>query len=344
MKTPIAEFVRGLPKAELHVHIEGTLEPELAFQLAAKHGVRLPYATVADLRRAYQFSDLQSFLDIYYAGADVLRDEDDFYLLTRAYAGKAHSQGVVHVEIFFDPQTHTARGVAFDTVLSGVRRALLEAEREHGMTFRLIPCILRHLSASDAMSMLAEVLPHRDVIAAIGLDSSESGHPPAKFREVFARARQAGLPAVAHAGEEGPPAYIHEALDALEVRRIDHGVRCEEDAELMERLARERVPLTMCPLSNVKLRVFDRLESHNMRRLLERGLCVTVNSDDPAYFGGYLLENYLAVHEALGLTREQLVLLARNSIEASFLEPDLKRRWQEVIDAYARGGSRPRPL
>jgi adenine deaminase len=344
MKAPMMEFIRGLPKAELHVHIEGTLEPELAFQLAAKHGVRLPYTTVDELRRAYQFSDLQSFLDIYYAGAAVLRDEDDFYLLTRAYLGKAHSQGVVHVEIFFDPQAHTARGVAFDTVLTGMRRALLEAEQKVGMTFRLIPCVLRHLSASDAMCMLAEALPHRNALAAIGLDSSESGHPPTKFREVFARARQAGLPAVAHAGEEGPPAYIHEALDVLEVRRIDHGVRCDEDEALMERLARERVPLTMCPLSNVKLRVFDRLESHNMRRLLERGLCVTVNSDDPAYFGGYLLENYLAAQEALALTREQLVLLARNSIEASFLEPDPKRRWLAAIDAYVRGGSPPTPL
>jgi adenosine deaminase len=330
----MAEFIRGLPKAELHVHIEGTLEPELAFQLAAKHGVRLPYATVDDLRRAYQFSDLQSFLDIYYAGADVLRDEDDFYRLTQAYLGKAHSQGVVHVEIFFDPQTHAARGVAFHTVLTGMRRALLEAEQERGITFRLIPCILRHLSAADAMSMLADALPHRSEIAAIGLDSSEAGHPPTKFREVFARARQAGLPAVAHAGEEGPPAYIQEALDVLEVRRIDHGVRCDEDEELMKRLVRERIPLTMCPLSNVKLRVFDKLESHNLKHLLERGLCVTVNSDDPAYFGGYLLENYLAVQEALALTREQLTLLARNSIEASFLAPADKRRWLDAIEAY----------
>ena len=334
MKVPVTEFIRGLPKAELHVHIEGTLEPELAFRLAAKHGVRLPYATVADLRRAYQFSDLQSFLDIYYAGADVLRDEDDFYLLTQAYLAKAHSQGIVHVEIFFDPQTHTARGVTFDCVLNGMRSALLEAEQTRGMTFRLIPCVLRHLSAADAMSMVAEALRHRHAIAAIGLDSSEAGHPPAKFREVFARVRQAGLPVVAHAGEEGPPAYIHEALDVLKVRRIDHGVRCDEDEALLQRLARERVPLTMCPLSNVRLRVFDRLESHNLRRLLEHGLCVTVNSDDPAYFGGYLLENYLAVQEALALTREQLALLARNSIEASFLESDPKRRWQEAIDAY----------
>jgi adenine deaminase len=332
--TSLTEFIRGLPKAELHVHIEGTLEPELAFQLASKHKVRLAYATVDDLRRAYQFSDLQSFLDIYYAGADVLRDEDDFYQLTRAYLGKAHAQGIVHVEIFFDPQTHSARGVPFATVLNGMRRALLESEHRQGTSFRLIPCVLRHLSASDAMGMLAEALAHRDALTAIGLDSSETGHPPTKFREVFARARQAGLAAVAHAGEEGPPDYIREALDLLEVRRIDHGVRCEEDEALMQRLLRDRVPLTMCPLSNVKLRVFDRLEAHNMRRLLERGLCVTVNSDDPAYFGGYLLENYLASQEALALTREQLVLLARNSIEASFLEPDAKRGWQQAIDAY----------
>src|SRR5580700_1273047 len=341
MKATLTEFIRGLPKAELHVHIEGTLEPELAFQLAAKHGVRLPYASVDDLRRAYQFSDLQSFLDVYYAGADVLRDEDDFYLLTQAYLDKAHSQGIVHVEIFFDPQTHTARGVAFDCMLNGMRSALLEAEQTRGMTFRLIPCVLRHLSAADAMSMVAEALRHRHAIAAIGLDSSEAGHPPAKFREVFARARQAGLPAVAHAGEEGPPAYIHEALDVLKVRRIDHGVRCDEDEALMERLARGRIPLTMCPLSNVKLRVFDRLESHNLKRLLERGLCVTVNSDDPAYFGGYLLENYLGVQEALAMSRTQLALLARNSIEASFLAPEDKGRWFKAIEEYAavKGGA-----
>jgi adenosine deaminase len=335
------EFIRGLPKAELHVHIEGTLEPELAFQLAAKHAVRLPYATVTELRLAYQFSDLQSFLDIYYAGAGVLRDEDDFYRLTEGYLARAHSQGVVHVEIFFDPQTHTARGVALNTVLAGMRRGLLAAERAWGLTFRLIPCFLRHLSAADAMSTLEEVLQHRSVISAVGLDSSEVGQPPNKFREVFARARQAGLPGVAHAGEEGPPSYIRDALDVLEVLRIDHGVRCEEDEQLMERLARGRIPLTMCPLSNVRLRVFDRLESHNLKRLLERGLCVTVNSDDPAYFGGYLLENYLGAQEALALSRTQLALLARNSIEASFLAPEDKGRWFKAIEEYAavKGGA-----
>ncbi len=333
-KPTVEEFIRGLPKAELHLHIEGTLEPELAFQLAEKHGIRLPRATIDDLRRAYRFSDLQSFLDLYYACGSVLRDEDDFYLLTRGYLGKAHSHGVVHVELFFDPQTHTVRGVAFATVLNGMRRALLEAERDWGMTFRLIPCFLRHLSESDAMSTLEQALPHRSAITAVGLDSSESGNPPTKFREVFARARDEGLRAVAHAGEEGPPAYIWEALDVLRVVRIDHGVRCEEDEPLMERLTRERIPLTVCPLSNVKLHVFPSLSSHNLKRLLDRGLCVTVNSDDPAYFGGYLLENYLGVQQALALTRAQLTLLARNSIEASFLAPADKHRWLAAIEAY----------
>jgi adenosine deaminase len=333
--TSTEEFIRALPKAELHVHIEGTLEPELAFQLAAKHGVKLPYASVEELRRAYQFKDLQSFLDIYYAGSEVLRDAEDFYLLTRAYLKKAHAQGVVHVEIFFDPQAHSARGVALSAVLDGMRRALLEAESQLGITFRLIMCFLRHLSAAEAMRTLEEALAYKSVLAAVGLDSSESGHPPEKFVDVFARARQAGLPGVAHAGEEGPPAYIHGALDALQVFRIDHGVRCEEDEALMQRLARERIPLTMCPLSNVKLKVFDEIESHNLKRLLERGLCVTVNSDDPAYFGGYLLENYLAVQQGLDLSRTELATLARNSFEASMLAPADKQRWLAAIDARA---------
>src|SRR5580700_9848862 len=254
-----AEYIRGLPKAELHVHIEGTLEPELAFQLAKKHGIVLPYSTIEELRGAYRFADLQSFLDIYYAGADVLRDADDFHALAQAYLRKAHEQGVVHVEIFFDPQTHTARGIALATVLDGLRRALSEAEREFGITCRLILCFLRHLSAAEAMRTLEEALPYRDAIAAVGLDSSESGHPPTKFTEVFARARREGLWAVAHAGEEGPPSYIYEALDSLHVRRIDHGVRCEEAPELLSRLARERMPLTICPLSNIKLKVFERM-------------------------------------------------------------------------------------
>ena len=329
-------YVRALPKAELHLHIEGTLEPELAFRLARKHGVALPYADVTELRAAYDFTDLQSFLDVYYALADVLQDADDFYQLALSYLQRVHEQGVVHVEIFFDPQTHTARGVAFGTVVEGLHRALVEAERRFGMTHRLIACFLRHLSAADAMLTLDEVLAHRQVIAAVGLDSSEVGHPPSKFAAVFAHAREHGLLTVAHAGEEGPPAYIYEALDVLAVRRIDHGVRCEEDAELMQRLAREQIALTVCPLSNVKLGVFERIEQHNLKRLLEAGLRVTVNSDDPAYFGGYLLENYLAVERALGLTSEQLATLARNSIEGSFLDAAAKRRWLAAIDECAR--------
>jgi adenine deaminase len=336
MPTSMQQFIVRLPKAELHLHIEGTLEPEMAFELAAKHGAVLPYASVDAMRRAYQFSNLQAFLDMYYAGADLLRDEADFHALTAAYLRKAREQGVVHVEIFFDPQTHTQRGVALASVVGGIRRALLDAEREHGLSHRLILCFLRHLSAADAMRTLEQALAFREAISAVGLDSSESGHPPGKFIAVFERARREGLLAVAHAGEEGPAQYIRDALDLLQVRRIDHGVRCEEDPELVLRLARERVPLTVCPLSNIKLQVFDRIEAHNLKRLLDRGLCVTVNSDDPAYFGGYVLENYLAVQRGLDLSRADLVLLARNSIEASFLPPAEQRRWLSAIDEAAR--------
>jgi adenosine deaminase len=323
-----------MPKAELHLHIEGTLEPELAFQLARKHGVALPYATVEELRQAYQFENLQSFLDIYYAGADVLRDADDFHALTQAYLRKAHEQGIVHVELFVDPQTHIPRGVSLDAVFGGIHRALTEAQNDCGLSWRLIPCFLRHLPADDAMDTLRAMLPYRQLISAVGLDSSEAGHPPAKFAQVFELARREGFLTVAHAGEEGPPAYINEALDVLKVRRIDHGVRCEEDAALVGRLARERMPLTMCPLSNVRLKVFERIEDHNIGRLLERGLCVTVNSDDPAYFGGYLLENYLAIHAGLHLSPAQLAQLARNSIEASFMADVDKRRWTSRIDVH----------
>jgi adenosine deaminase len=335
---PVQDYIKGLPKAELHLHIEGTLEPELAFRLAEKHGIRLPYDSIEELRRAYQFSSLQSFLDVYYAGADVLRDEQDFHLLTQAYLRRVHAQGVVHVEIFFDPQTHTERGIPFATVVAGIRRGLLEGQETFGITFRLILCFLRHLSAADAMHTLEEALPHKEFIDAVGLDSSEAGHPPAKFVEVFARARREGLLAVAHAGEEGPPSYIAEALDLLKVRRIDHGVRCDEDEALVQRLIRERTPLTVCPLSNVKLKVYDRMESHNLKRLLDRGLCVTVNSDDPAYFGGYLLENYLAVQQALGLSKADIASLARNSIEASFLPQSEQQRWLSAIDVVEHQG------
>ncbi|MGH8316654.1 MAG: adenosine deaminase [Steroidobacteraceae bacterium] len=334
-------YIRDLPKAELHLHIEGTLEPELAFGLAQKNRVALPYADIAELRAAYDFRNLQTFLDVYYALADVLQDADDFYQLALSYMQRAHEQGVVHAEIFFDPQTHTARGISFGAVVEGLNGALTEAGRRFGMTHRLIPCFLRHLSAAEAMRTLDEVLEYREVIAAVGLDSSEVGHPPSKFAAVFDRAREHGLLAVAHAGEEGPPSYIHEALDLLAVQRIDHGVRCEEDPELVRRLAREQIALTVCPLSNVRLRVFERIERHNLKRLLEAGLRVTVNSDDPAFFGGYLLENYLAVERALGLTRAQLATLARYSIEASFLDVDAKRRWLAAIDARTHDAPAP---
>ncbi len=331
-----AAFIRGLPKAELHIHIEGSLEPELVFALAAKHKITLPYKSVEALRKAYDFHNLQSFLDIYYAGADVLRDEDDFHAMTWAYLQRAHADGVVHTEIFFDPQTHTQRGISFATVLAGITRALAQAEREMGITSRLILCFLRHLSADDAMRTLQEALPHKHSIDGVGLDSSEVGHPPSKFTAVFGAARAAGFRAVAHAGEEGPPAYIKEALDLLHVERIDHGVRCESDDALCRRLADERVPLTVCPLSNVRLAVFPDMAHHNLKRLLDRGLRITINSDDPAYFGGYVLDNYLAAQRALRLTRGDIVSLARNSFAASFLPDRDKSAWLATIDDYER--------
>jgi adenosine deaminase len=335
MALSTADFIRALPKAELHVHIEGTLEPELVFTLAAKHGIKLAYRSAAALRAAYSFPDLQSFLDIYYTAADVLRDAADFHAMTGAYLHRAHQDGIVHVEVFFDPQSHTARGIPLAVVMAGMTRAFDEAQASTGITHRLILCFLRHLSAEDAMQTLEQALPWRARLAGVGLDSSERGHPPSKFTAVFERARSLGLLAVAHAGEEGPPAYIEEALDLLQVRRIDHGVRCVEDPQLVARLARERIPLTVCPLSNVRLRVFDTMAEHNLKILLEQGLCVTVNSDDPAYFGGYLLDNFLAVATALELSRAQLAQLARNSIEASFLDAAAKRGWLERIDAIA---------
>jgi adenine deaminase len=326
-------FVESLPKAELHMHLEGSLEPEMMFELATRNGVALPYGSVEAVRRAYQFTDLQSFLDIYYVGAQVLRTEQDFHDLTWAYLRRVAGQNVRHVEPFFDPQSHTARGVPFETVVTGIRRALEAGDRQLGISSRLILCFLRHLSAEAAMETLEQALPFRAWIVAVGLDSSEVGHPPEKFVRVFDRARAEGFRAVAHAGEEGPPEYIWQALDALGVSRIDHGVRCVEDRRLVERLVRDRVPLTVCPLSNVKLRVVRTLTEHNLKRMLDLGLRVTINSDDPAYFGGYLLDNFRATQAALGLTAADLRALGRNAVEASFLEPPGRQRLLAELDA-----------
>lgn len=331
----LRDFVRRLPKAELHLHIEGSLEPEMMFALAKKHAIPLRHDSVEAVRRAYSFHNLQSFLDIYYEGAAVLRDESDFHDLTLAYLRRAHADGVVHTEIFFDPQTHTNRGVSFGTVIRGIDAALEKGRRELGVTSRLIMCFLRDQSQDAAMATLEEALPFRDRIAAVGLDSAEVGHPPSKFVEVFARAKKAGFRAVAHAGEEGPPAYIWEALDLLGVERIDHGVRCESDDALCARLVKEKIPLTVCPLSNLKLAVVRDLKEHNIGRLLARGLAVTVNSDDPAYFGGYVLDNYVAVARALDLSRASLAELARHSIRASFLSDSEKAGHLARIDAQS---------
>ena len=328
-------FIRGLPKAELHLHIEGTLEPELVFALARRNGMPLAPASVAALRNAYRFSDLQSFLDVYYAGCAVLSKPEDFFDLTMAYLERAHADGVVHAEIFFDPQTHLAHGVPFSDVMAGITDALRQGEREWGLTTRLIMCFLRHLDEAGAHEVLALARPYREQIAAVGLDSAERDHPPAKFARVFAAARALGWPAVAHAGEEGPAAYIWEALRLLSVCRIDHGVACEDDPALMQHLRATRVPLTVCPLSNVSLGVVSDLRHHNLKRLLRYGLCVTVNSDDPAYFGGYIAENYRACAEALDLDREDLLQLARNSIDASFLAAPDKAAWHAQIARYA---------
>jgi len=330
----LLSLLRAAPKAELHIHIEGSLEPELIFELAARNGIQLPYASVDALRRAYAFTNLQSFLDVYYAGASVLITEADFDAMAWAYFERAARDNVVHCEIFFDPQTHTARGIDIGVVLRGLDAAARRAEAQLGLSVRLILCFLRHLDEDDALATLEAALPHRDKFIGVGLDSSEMGNPPEKFARVFARARELGLRLVAHAGEEGPPAYIRSALDVLHVERIDHGVRCVEDPELVARLARERVPLTVCPLSNVKLCVFDDLGRHNLPALLAAGLCVTINSDDPAYFGGYLNDNLVQLFESLpSLTARDAYTMLRNSFEGSFVDEEDKGLWIEELDS-----------
>lgn len=327
-------LIAAMPKVELHVHIEGTLEPELMFELAERNGVDLPYASVADVRAAYDFRDLQSFLDLYYLGARALVTENDFELLARRYLERAHADRVRHAEIFFDPQTHTERGVSISTVIAGLGRAQAWAAEELGLTSSLILCFLRHLGADPAWACLEQALPHRHAFVGVGLDSSELGHPPEIFAHVFARAREEGLHVVAHAGEEGPAAYVWSALDVLKVERIDHGVRAIEDDALVKRLIEQAIPLTVCPLSNVRLRVFDRLEDHNLRELLHRGVRVTINSDDPAYFGGYIGENFRACARALALSGDDLHALGRNAIDASFASTERKREMQAELDAW----------
>ena len=329
-------FIDGLPKAELHLHIEGTIEPETLFRLAARNRVALPYDSVDALRAAYDFKNLQDFLDLYYQGMAVLQTQEDFYDVTWAYLEKARTQNVLHAEIFFDPQAHTSRGLAFETALDGVWRALKEGRERLGVGSRLIACFLRDRDAEEAMATLEDVLRHRDRIVAVGLDSAERGNPPAKFKEVFDRARGEGLLTVAHAGEEGPADYVREALDLLHVARIDHGNHAADDPALLERLARERVPLTLCPLSNLRLRVIDDMRRHPLRMMLEKGLLVTVNSDDPAYFGGYVNENYKATQQALGLSNDALAALARNSFDAAFLPQEEKRIYVRRVDDYLR--------
>lgn len=323
----------AMPKTELHIHIEGSLEPELIFALAKRNQVRLNYANVEALRSAYAFTDLQSFLDFYYAGASVLQQPQDFYDMAWAYFLRAKADNVVHAEIFFDPQTHTERKVSMRTVISGLHQACVDAKEKLGMTSSLIMCFLRHLSEESAFETLEQAIPFKDMLIGVGLDSSERGHPPEKFERVFKRAHQLGLRAVAHAGEEGPPTYIWSALDVLRIERIDHGVQAIHDAVLLQRLAKERVPLTVCPLSNFKLCVFSELKQHNLGQMLAQGLCVTVNSDDPAYFGGYINENFVQIFAALNLNASHAYQLAYNSFEAAFVDDLQKQAWRAQLDA-----------
>ncbi|ASI92987.1 adenosine deaminase [Vibrio mediterranei] len=327
-------FIQDLPKVELHLHIEGSLEPELLFKLAQRNGLSLPYASPEALRTAYDFEDLQSFLDIYYQGANALISEQDFYDLTWAYLERCKADNVIHTEIFFDPQTHTERGIAFETVIKGIHRALQDGETTLGITSQIIMCFLRHLSEDSAIKTLKQALPHKDLIVGVGLDSSEQGHPPEKFARVFKMAKEHGFLTVAHAGEEGPAQNIVDAIELLGVSRVDHGVRCVESDELVARLIETKMPLTVCPLSNIKLCVFDAMSQHNIVSLLRKGVAVTINSDDPAYFGGYMTDNFKAVSEAHEMTYQELAQLTINAIDASFIDESTKREYRSKVADY----------
>ena len=326
------ELIKKLPKAELHLHIEGSLEPELMFRLAKKNQIEIPYKDIEDVRNAYNFTNLQTFLDIYYAGANVLITEDDFYDLTWEYILKCVEDNVIHTEIFFDPQTHTARGVAFETVITGIKRALADAKAQYGITSCIIMCFLRHLSQEEAFDTLEQALPFKDDIIGVGLDSSELGNPPSKFIDVFKKAKEEGFKLVAHAGEEADFSYIYEALDLLGISRIDHGVQSIKSAELMQRLKDEQMPLTVCPNSNIELRVFDTYKEHNIKELLDYGLNITVNSDDPAYFKGYINQNFINISENLPLTEDDIITLVKNSFRSSFISDELKQQYLDKVD------------
>lgn len=332
MTEDLNRYIRLIPKAELHLHIEGSLEPELMFAMAKKNGVKIRYNSVNELRAAYNFNNLQEFLDLYYAGADVLLKEEDFYDLTMAYLIKAHEDNVVHTEIFFDPQTHTSRGVKFDTVVNGIARALEDGKRQMNISSQLIMCFLRHLDEKSAMQNLEAALDHKDKIIGVGLDSSELGNPPSKFNNVFDRAQKEGFLTVAHAGEEGPASYVWEAIDLLNVMRVDHGVRSLDDKKLVAELVKRQIPLTVCPLSNLKLKVVTDMKDHPIKRMLDKNMMVTINSDDPSYFGGYVNENYLEVARALNLTKDDILILAKNSFTSSFLSDADKKRFFDKVD------------
>ena len=327
-------FIQGLPKVELHLHIEGSLEPELLFELAQRNNIDIPYESPQELRKAYEFEDLQSFLDIYYQGANALRTEQDFYDLTWAYLERCKVDNVIHTEIFFDPQTHTDRGIEFETVINGIHRAMQDGSEQLGITSQIIACFLRHLSEESAIETLQSIIKHQDKIIGVGLDSSELGHPPEKFKRAYQQAKDAGLLTVAHAGEEGPAQNIVDSVEMLSVSRVDHGVRCVEDESLMDALIESKMPLTVCPLSNIKLCVFDEMEQHNIVDLLRKGVAVTINSDDPAYFGGYMTDNFMAVSNAHPMTKSELAQFTINAINASFISEALKAKYRAQVADY----------